>query len=217
MDSSGSIKTLRSVLDRRIFVEDDLDQYERYIVQIESNKTNEPNIAIEAVKALAEAVFRHILAHGKIKVEFAEILTQSKPTTYKIFQSTCKALADQNLIDIEILGLGQKFFNDISEIRNSVGLISHGKDLRDVSNLSPATLELAISTTLNYIVVILEAYEQLLEEPKVSYEDNTEFNEYLDEQYPVEGILYSQALFDQDAVSYEEQLDEYNSFKEEAL
>jgi len=214
MDASSSVKNLRSVLGRNILVQDQLDMYERYIVQIESNKASEPNIAFEATKALGEAIFRHILKHERIKGEFADILTKSTPTTYDLFRATCKGLADLDTIDLELLGLGQKFFNDMSQIRNSVGLISHGKDLRDVSNLRLSTVELVIANMINHILVILEAYEILLGEPEFSYEDNPEFNEYLDDYNNIDGIRYSQALYDQDIVAYKERLDEYNEFNE---
>ncbi len=215
MDATSSIKQLRVQLSGEVFVQDDLYLYERYLVQIESNLTSEPNVSFEAIKSLAEAIFRHILGHERIKGEFAGILTQSKVTTYKLFQATCKALAEKELIDVEILGLGQKFFHDISEIRNSVGLISHGKDLRDTSNLKQSTIVLGISTTINFLTVILDAYEKLLDGSEMKYDDNTDFNEYLDNENEIEGISYSQALYDQDIVSYKDQLDEYNEFKEE--
>lgn len=213
MDASSSIKQLRGQLSSEVFVQDDLDLYERYIVQIEANLLSEPNISFEAVKSLGEAVFRHILAHDKFKGKFADILAQGNVTTYKLFQAACRALAEKGLIDIELLGLGQKFFHDISEIRNSVGIISHGKDLRDLSNLKPSTVALSVSTTINYLGAILGAYELLMGEDDGGYENNVEFNEYLDETYAVEGVSYSQALYDQDLVAYKERLDEYNEFR----
>jgi len=215
MDSSISIKALRGVLGQNIFIQDELDAYKRYILQIENNIVNEPNIAFEATKSLGEAIFRHVLKHERIKVEFTDILTRNTLTTYDLFKGTCKALVDLDLIDIEILGLGQKFFNDMSQIRNSVGIISHGKDLRDTSNLRRPTVELAIANMINHILVILEAYQVLLGEQEVSYDDSTEFNEYLDNENFIEGISYSRALYDQDLVAYKELLDEYNELEKE--
>lgn len=215
MDSTASIKSLRGILRQSILVQDDLDLYERYIVQIETNKIDDPNVAFEATKSLAEAIFRHVLGHEKIKVEFSEVLTHGNATTYDLFKACCKALADLGLIDIEVLGLGQKFFNDMSQIRNSVGIVSHGKDLRDVSDLRVTTVELAIANAINHILVILAGYEGLLEDLMLAYEENKEFNEFLDSEYEISGISYSKALYDQDPVAYNELLDEYNEPRRE--
>ncbi len=215
MDSSGSIKNLRSVLGHGALAQDDLSQYERYLRLIETNRTIEPNLAFEATKALAEAIFRHILAHKRIKLEFAEVITQGDLSTYKLFRAVCRALADHDLIDIEIFGFGGRFFNDMAEVRNSMGIISHGKDLRKVSNLKISTLDLSISNTVSYIAVILEAYEKLLGEPELDYEDNPDFNDLLDSEREIEGIVYSRALYEQDIVAYKEQLDAYNETKED--
>lgn len=214
MDSAASIKSLRAALGRKVFIQDDLNLYERYIKQIETNKASEPNIAFEATKSLCEAIFRHVLKHKRMKLEYAEVLTRSTPTTHDLFKAVCKGLNNLDVIDIEILGLGQKFFNDMSQIRNSVGIIAHGKDLRDVSDLRLSTIELAIANSINNLLLILDAYEILLGEPEQEYEDNEQFNEYLDDENEIEGISYSRALYDQDLVAYKEQLDAYNEAEE---
>ena len=215
MDSMASIKSLRAALGRKVLIQDSLDLYERYINQIEANKASEPNIAFEATKSLCEAIFRHVLKHDRMKLEFTEVLKRSTPTTYDLFKAVCKGLDDLGVIDIELLGLGQKFFNDMSHIRNSIGIISHGKDLRDVANLRLSTVELTIANSINILLLILEAYEILLGEPEQEYEDSERFNEYLDDENGIEGISYSRALYDQDIIAYKEQLDEYNSLEEE--
>jgi hypothetical protein len=217
MDASSCLKALDNRLDGPISVADGLNQYKRYIVQIEINRKSEPNIAFEAIKALGDALFKHILKHRSIKGEYKDILTHADVSTVRLFKNTCLALADHDLLDIEIMKPGQQFFHNISEIRNSIGLISHGKDLREIANLQQSTIELAIANLINHVLVILEAYEQLLDGPPLRYEDNADFNEYLDDENEIEGISYSQALYDQDLIAYIEHLDEYNEFKNEEL
>ena len=57
---------------------------------------------------------------------------------------------------------------------------------------------------------MLRRLDQLVE-PELLYDDNPEFNDHLDEQYPLDGtILYSKALFDQEFLDYEIQLSDYN-------
>jgi hypothetical protein len=215
MDSSSCIQQLRTILGREVLVQDGLNRYERYIAQIEANKHTEPNVAFEATKSLGEAIFRHILSHPSIKAEHADMVKKGDAATVGLFKNVCVALSDHDLLDIEIMNPGKKFFHEIAEIRNSTGLISHGKDLRQLTNLKASTIELAIANMVNHILVILEAYELLLGEPEPSYENSAEFNEYLDEENEIAGISYSQALYDQDLVAYKERLDEYNEFKQE--
>lgn len=210
MDSSYSIALFRSKISQSLLANDGIELYERYIGQIESNKKSDPNVSFEATKSLGEAIFRHILAHPRIKGNFKEILNQRNVTTAALYVGTCRALSDLDLLDIEIMIPGKQFFSDISAIRNDNGLISHGRDLRSLRDLRLSTIELAIVNVINHLLVLLDAYELLLDPPSVTYEENKEFNDYLDDINEIEGISYSQALYDQDAVAYEEQLDEYN-------
>jgi hypothetical protein len=52
---------------------------------------------------------------------------------------------------------------------------------------------------------------------EINYEDNTDFNLWLDEANPMENLSYSRALFDQDNVSYFEELLEYQTEREEEI
>ena len=214
MDSSGCIKQLREVINRQKLADDDMALYERYIKLIEDNKTSEPNVSFETTKSLSEAIFRHILAHEKVKGEFSSILQESQSSIGPLYIKTCLALSDLGVLDIEIMKPGKQFFNDVGLIRNDNGLIAHGRDLRELSDLKQSTIELAIVNSFNHLLVILEAYYEILEQLDASYEENVEFNDYLDEANEVEGITYSKALYDQDPIAYNEQLDEYNETSE---
>jgi hypothetical protein len=48
----------------------------------------------------------------------------------------------------------------------------------------------------------------------IKYEDNEDFNSYLDEELELDGVIYSKALFDQDPAYYKEKYNNYLSNKE---
>ena len=48
----------------------------------------------------------------------------------------------------------------------------------------------------------------------MEYQDNPEFNEWLDNENPIGDLSYSKALFDQDQVAYEQELENYLDVKE---
>jgi hypothetical protein len=50
---------------------------------------------------------------------------------------------------------------------------------------------------------------------EVDYDKNEDFNNMLDEEYDLGYVIYSKALYDQDPISYGEQLEEYRSSEED--
>ena len=215
MDAEGAIKHLRGVITQTIPAGDGLDEYERYIVQIEQNIDTEPNICLEACKALAEGIFRHILKHERLDGQFKEILNSSSAETVALYKSTYKALDFVDVIDIELAKCGHIFFKTIGEVRNSIGMISHGRDLSSLPDLTKSSTRHVVFMTISYLLPLLDAYGQMLEASELRYEDNEAFNDYLNSNYELPGVTYSLALFDQDKVSYEEQLDEYKGRDED--
>lgn len=210
MDTDYVIKRIREIISQPLYVDDGLHEYERYLLQIEENLDVEPNICLEACKALAEGVFRHILKHQKIDGEFKEILKSSTAGTVSLYKNTYGALDHIGALDLEIAKCGHIFFKTVGEVRNSMGMISHGKDLSNFPDLTKSTIQHVVFMTISYIIPLLTAYREMLEAYELRYEDNENFNNYLDADYDLPSIKYSLALFEQDRVLYEEQLYEYN-------
>jgi len=119
----------------------------------------------------------------------------------------------------------------INEIRNSRGEISHGrhipKELISDQDLSRLLREITeslsrylISSFFSFVLEKKSKEDFEIEEDVISYEDNPDFNDLLDEEYPLDGkLLYSQALY---ALYYEDYdirlqsfLDEQASLEEE--
>lgn len=118
----------------------------------------------------------------------------------------------------------------INAIRNSRGELSHGrnvpKELINEQDLSRLLREITESLS-RYLISSLFSFklEQVKEEPEseedfIRYEDNAEFNDLLDEDYPYDGkLLYSQALYELYCEDYAIQLqtfiDEQELFSEQ--
>lgn len=211
MGTDYIIKQIREMISQPLYSEDGLGEFDRYLIQIENNLDEEPNICLEACKALAEGIFRHILDHDKIEGQFKDVLSSSRAETVSLYKNTYQALDSHTALDIELAKCGHIFFKTIGEVRNSTGLISHGRDLAEFPNLAESTVRHVVFMTISYVIFLLDAYVKIIDLNELQYEDNEDFNEYLDNDYDLSGIRYSLAMFEQDRVSYEEQLDEYNS------
>jgi hypothetical protein len=101
----------------------------------------------------------------------------------------------------------------IAEIRNSRGEISHGKPLPMGERSSVQSAKSIKSFTdgfASYLLHLLLSIE-LPPPEKILYEDNPKFNSTLDEEYQLGIISYSKALYEQDYVAYEEELENYIS------
>lgn len=81
-------------------------------------------------------------------------------------------------------------------------------------NSSPHLANLVVQATDGLVAFLLQELFALdLDDFNPNqYEDNPDFNDSLDELYPLSGNLsYSRALFDQDAIAYEEQLEDFRT------
>jgi hypothetical protein len=108
----------------------------------------------------------------------------------------------------------------INDVRNARGDLSHGKcipkELINDQDLSRLLREITESLS-RYLISSFFSFEleKLQEESEtkddlIKYEENPEFNDLLDEEYPYEGkLLYSQALYELYYEDYEIKLKTY--------
>ena len=108
----------------------------------------------------------------------------------------------------------------INDVRNARGDLSHGKCIpkelindQDLSRLlKEITESLSRYLISSFFSLELEKLEEEseTEEDSIRYEDNPEFNDLLDEEYPYEGkLLYSQALYELYYEDYDIRLQTY--------
>ncbi|MFB2895192.1 hypothetical protein ACE1CI_19970 [Aerosakkonemataceae cyanobacterium BLCC-F50] len=128
------------------------------------------------------------------------------------FKQAIKLLYDHgDILEIDFIRACQTLINKISNFRNDRGDISHGREvpklLKSDINLSRLIVEITESllryTLASFFILDLEKKAQEFEVTEVKekeiiigYGDNPEFNDFLDEEYPLDGkLLYSEALY----------------------
>ncbi len=188
--------------------------YHNIIDKIEENIIKMPDIAIECCKSLVEGISKTILI--KLGISYSEVgrnIDSPKDLLKKVLNSIPIAAAH----DPELVTRICELISRMTEIRNKRGDISHGraspKEIDSDTNLAKFIAHVTDSTLCYLLEIYFSTDLSYLEE--IKYDDNIEFNNFLDGQYELIGVTYSKALFDQDAISYEEQRNNYLSNKEE--
>lgn len=192
--------------------EDDFEDFQYYLDildKIEENLSDMPDISIEACKALFEGVSKTILSRFGITYSKSG---RSADTPSKLLKKALKELNKRSELEGDFINTTCNIVNRISKIRNERGDISHGKAVPKEKESSPRLARVVAGLTDSSVAYFLRIFFSL----KISknadavYEENEEFNDFLDEEYDLEGVKYSQALFDQDPILYEQNLTEYN-------
>lgn len=206
----------------RKLIEDNIDRYEHhdyYLIPLEKAEKNlktHPDICIESCKTLIEGVCKAILKH--MDNAFDEKAVEGmKPR--KLAERALGDLAkyDEN-IEADFIADFADLMQRLTTIRNKRGDISHGhvapKPQQSTEAFAAYIYNLT-EVTVSYMLEVFYAVD-LSYMDKIEYEANPDFNDYLDEQYPLEGkVRYSAALYEQDFIEYETLLEDYRSYEEE--
>lgn len=179
--------------------------YERIIEKVENNFQKNPDIAIESAKALIEGISKTILLKLDVAQTKAKVNSMDFPA---LFKKACSNIGTHTEFEEDFINRASSLIHILAELRNSRGDISHGKAAPKDEFSSVACARMVMHTTDALVQYILESYFKidLSYKEKISYDQYPEFNEELDEIYPLEIVKYSKALFDQDPTEYEEQL-----------
>jgi hypothetical protein len=183
-----------------------LEYYSSHIDLVENYIEEKPDISIETCKALIEGISKLTL----FLLNQEPLESHNKTKFHELFRSALKALQQgRGFSDTELVRRMGGVVHEIGELRNSHCDIGHGRaSLKEQINDADYA-DLIIGMTDNLCAYMLRRLDQLVE-PELLYEDNEDFNRYLDELYPLDGfILYSKALFDQQFLDYEVQLSDY--------
>lgn len=141
------------------------------------------------------------------------------------FKQAIKILGEHgDILEIDFVRSCISLIQSIGRFRNDRGDISHGREvpkhLKSNVNLSRLIIEMTESllryTLASFFIADLEKQAQEFESQgaeefiRLKYEDNPEFNDLLDEEYPYDGkVLYSQALYTLYYEDYDIQLQEF--------
>lgn len=189
-----------------------IDYYQTIIQKIEENVENHPDISIESCKALLEGLSKFI---WKQIDQTYDALVADKMDFHPVVRQAMTKLADLNEdIELDFVNKVNKLIVSIGEVRNKRGDISHGK-LSPKEYFSDSQFaQLVMNITDNMLYYVLHSFSKVSLIKELEYEDHPEFNEWLDNENPIANLSYSKALFDQDQVAYEQELENYLDAKE---
>ncbi len=182
-----------------------------YIALVEENKESNPNASLDGAKGILESISKTILEDKAIPYapdSNVGFLVKKAFESLPVFSK----LSEKDLDSAKsILGSFENITRVIGQFRNGYGFFSHGQDLQS-EKFDRYLVELTISSSdLLASFLIISHAEDLKDRSRVYYEENDEFNRYIDEtseEYPVvRGIQLSpsRALFS-DIEAYKEEL-----------
>jgi hypothetical protein len=189
-----------------------IDYYQTIIQKIEENVESHPDISIESCKALLEGLSKFIWKQIDLSYD---ALVADKMDFHPVVRQAMTKLADLNEdIELDFVNKVIKLIVSIGEVRNKRGDISHGK-LSPKEYFSDSQFaNLVMNITDNMLYYVLHSFSKVSLIKELEYEDHPEFNEWLDNENPIANLSYSKALFDQDQVAYEQELENYLDAKE---
>ncbi|WP_320033706.1 hypothetical protein [Halarcobacter sp.] len=191
------------------------EYYYLLIEKVERNLLKNPDISIECCKSLIEGICTTILVSLDSSLSQAKILKDYN--LQKIFKEFKEKLAEYNEdFELDFMNGFNHSVKIIGEIRTKRGDVAHGKKApkEKISSVEFASFISALTSSL--LVYCLEYFFQLEFEEEVAYEDNEEFNAFLDENSPLPGkVKFSLALYEQYLEDYRTQLKQFLADEEE--
>lgn len=206
----------------------DCQYYLAIISKAENNVSAHPDICIETCKSLLEGISKTVLARTQ------QSLTTHHIENLKFVPVVTKAMHDlrenNDVIEDDFKDKVVKMAQAMSILRNHRSDISHGRSVPKTKQSTDRLALLCLHTTEAIAFYMLEAYFALPVEaaavdedesddteaelrggiPKIAYDDNVNFNDELDGQYPLDGkLLYSDALY---RLYYEDYIIELEAF-----
>jgi len=205
------MELIKDLIFRNKGVHSSFEYYESIVTIVQQNIELNPDISIESCKALFEGISLSILKRLDNAYR-PEIVDTPFPQLFRKAMNVLGEFSEE--IEIDFINRACSLIQTLGEIRNKRGDISHGRPAPKEVFSSQKYAKLVVSMSENLLYYILDLYFSidLSFMEKVKYDDNPEFNQLLDDANPIDTLSYSKALFDQDFISYEEQLADYKSF-----
>lgn len=195
---------------------------ERFQFLLDALDEQHPGRIIDEAKCFIESVFRTIDTnyHGNEQKDRIDLLNM--PNLFAEV-SEIVALSDDEFVGGKLHEMCESGFNRISQIRNAEGAAAHGRDGYHEAVVGlPEALYVAHSAIAigNLFFSRYRARADWRTNKRQQYDDNPEFNEWLDEQQDVIKIAGtiltpSEILFNTDPRAYRDALVEFMSNNEE--
>lgn len=201
-------------------------EFEYYIgisEKAENNVSKHPDICLETCKALLEGISKSLLE--RLDPNVTRQIVDNWGFKRLLKSAANLFAADGNVIEDHFVKVCSDLADALGNLRNARGDISHGRAApkHDQSNERLSKLSLEMSAGLAYYLLdsfFVHAAIPKEEEPSeeyVEYDVNEDFNEFLDNENPIDGlVIYSRALHEQYYEEYLIQLSDYEYEKEVA-
>jgi hypothetical protein len=211
------VQTLRELIERHSEENSEFRYYIKHIEEAEANEVSHPDITIECCTALFQGVSKTIITRigtPELQAGFeADHLHNQVRTAFKCLKVRDDVLEDA--LPTRALSLVQV----LAELRNARGDISHGRIVPKELQSDRSLARLVLNVTEAIIRYMLASFFALQPERSFLplYEDNEDFNTYLDDDAKLPGkLIYSRALYDQYPEDYVIRLKEFTD-EQEAL
>lgn len=196
-----------------------------FISAIETyHETLHDGVTVDCCNSLIQSISKTIITQLTSKT-VSELDSREYNKTSKLIKEAAQLIQkNDDLHELSFVNQLSAIGETIYELRRARGTVSHGRSipiaLTKDQDLSRLLIEITESLSRylisSFFSFSLEAMEEEPEDEdldRVDYEDNPEFNDFLDEEYPYEGkLLYSQALY---ALYYEDYEIQLQAFLDE--
>ena len=225
------MQRLKSIIEENKAAFPAFEYYIPIIEKAESYEASRPDTAIECCNSLLQGLSKSIILALDESATDKELDSRSEGKTNKLVKRACECLKQNNdSYEDGFVYRASAMVDGISILRNARGDISHGravpKQLQSHQNLAIACNEVSgglLSYMLSsfFAMKLASAEEDMQPEPSlefnIEYDQNPDFNDYLDELNPLSGkMLYSEALFQTYLEEYQIQLNDYEDMMVES-
>lgn len=222
------MKGVRALIKTNLWKAPAFEYYMPIIDKAEKNIIPHPDISIEASKAIIEGICKTIITYFEPTLDRRYFHSKNLDIVLEMAMKHLSSL--DNKFEGDFIKRSKGLMHLHGSLRKNRGDISHGQRAPKEEMSSPDYARLIYRISDGIVEYILtsffridfDAEEVPLDEIEVeikedkAYSEHTEFNDWLDENNPLDGkLLYSKALFQQDPVAYEAELEEFTGEEEE--
>ncbi len=209
------MRTVKELIERYSGQHKEFLYYVPIIEKAERNEVEHPDITIECCGSLFQGIAKSIVY--RLDPACDRLAFEDKSLHQQVKAMATLLKANDDVFEDEFVRNCETLSRNIGTLRNSRGDISHGravpKELQSDRSLSRLVLNLS-EALLRYALASFFALQSQPED-EVDYDENPDFNDFLDEEYDFGGKpLYSLALYQQYREDYLIRLEEYREAQE---
>lgn len=210
------MRAVSELLNDQLVRHSDFAYYLPILQKAEANQVPHPDICIETSKSLLEGVSKTIIERLDSTRSRADL--DAKELSPLVKEAVRLLQANDDQFEMDFTNRCVSLAYALGQLRNARGDISHGRAVPKQYCSSSDLARFVMHMTEGVLLYMLQSFYSVHtgDEPAIEYDDNQDFNDFLDELYPMEGKpLYSLALFEQYKEDYEIQLSDFRDSDDE--